>query len=808
MPPPSHGSMFKARTLSLPLFAATLSACFALPRPLPREAERPRAFAEPTIELRESPSRPRVALLSREGDPRAAIALSVVTDEGGAAAVALAAIVERRLEARGLPRPRVAALRDGYRIEALVTDAGEATALVEAIRDALLTPLAEGSEEVAHAKAYLQRLARQQVDPAGEAIAACTGALSLRPDELRPLADANVAALEALRLRTHTTSRVAFSVVAPPPIVEATAAAVARSRAWPSGPPPSSAWPKGDEVEVQTSEASARARVTVALRVGDARDAMWVAERAGEADGPLVARLGGLPAPFRLVDVIATTRPRGGCLAATVELEHATGAGFEDLAAQAARLVEAELREGLAEARALPLFPDPWRRAREMTDPRDAAGLAAFWTLATPVPDEPLRETVLASLPSPKSSRKATEKRFRDALRAEAPPPRSVEHRIRVERGQNRLWLLLGSPCGLLSESSSDAGTTALSLLSAAARGAGRGVILEPWLSADGTGLLAHATRLPGESSEALADRVATEAARALTSTARSSGSFPKARALLLSRLAREDGREGSAFEIAAEALSPSHLSWIAHRGSFDSAARVGVEAVSLRTEAFLQGPLRVAVLADDTEDQGQAAARTIARWLSEAPKQAKHCSRPSSRVAPRPGLIEVELPKGAQGARAIVAFPLPGETPSASVDLLAAALNGEGGLLARALAPSAFATATARPMGGSLVPSLFIDVRAPEDQIDAAVAQLRALFATLADGGPSADDFSRAVREHREATLEALLDPRRRIVDLWLGEGAVPLPDPPSLPTLQSLAASVFQEDRAVIVLARPSSS
>ncbi|MEJ7730193.1 MAG: hypothetical protein WKG00_13360 [Polyangiaceae bacterium] len=71
--------------------------------------------------------------------------------------------------------------------------------------------------------------------------------------------------------------------------------------------------------------------------------------------------------------------------------------------------------------------------------------------------------------------------------------------------------MLLASPCGVGDEGAEDAGMTALAATAAvrSRRGKERDVQLEPWVSADGVGVLAHAAPRDGrETPEALARRV------------------------------------------------------------------------------------------------------------------------------------------------------------------------------------------------------------------------------------------------------------------------------------------------------------
>src|SRR5262245_28146616 len=90
--------------------------------------------------------RPLLAVLTREGDARGAIALAVRTggidaDRGAEVAVALAALIQARLEAQGFRDAQVVPAWDGYRIRTLAADPAEASRFVAAGRAALLAPV-------------------------------------------------------------------------------------------------------------------------------------------------------------------------------------------------------------------------------------------------------------------------------------------------------------------------------------------------------------------------------------------------------------------------------------------------------------------------------------------------------------------------------------------------------------------------------------------------------------------------------------------------------------------------------------------
>ena len=91
---------FAAR-LSTVLVAASLAACGGAPPPGvsgPHPAIAPEGVATPSnLKVVSTPSRPRLALLTRDGDPSPAMVAVVATDLGSSATVALSALLEARL---------------------------------------------------------------------------------------------------------------------------------------------------------------------------------------------------------------------------------------------------------------------------------------------------------------------------------------------------------------------------------------------------------------------------------------------------------------------------------------------------------------------------------------------------------------------------------------------------------------------------------------------------------------------------------------------------------------------------------------
>jgi len=794
------------RALALAALLGPVAACGG---EAPPEARAPRQALVSTpegsvgrIEVRQLEARPRLTLVSREGDPAPALVAAVATDANGlgsVAAVALASVVEARLRAAGFDVD-ARADRGGFRVRALLPGPGRIGAFLGTLSVAFAQPIAAGSPEIELARQRLQGLRQSPLDaPDLTPVAACTGRLGIAGSE--PVPDlataAGVRELEAWRRAALHAGRASLAAVGPAPFCAEASRALEATASWPRGDTPSDPWPQSDAVAAYPASQldGRKARLTVAARVPSAVAAAAAAERLGAPDSPLRSRLAALRYPWQAVEVLGVARPRGGCVSITVEAPELSAAQpVETTAALAAALVRQEIRAELAGT------AGPGVVARQIltaADPREAGARASWWALSSVAPDRPERWAVALGLPSgrdvpgrgsadaPKAARLEAE--ITRALAPAAQP--AVERRVLVERGQGEVWVLLASPCGVAEEGVNDAGATALAALAAVQlRRQGREIALEPWVTAEGVGVIAHAPL--GEDGEApvdLARRVADAAARAIAGTTPDAGAVALARAAALGHLEQIAGPEAAALGAFAAAIAPDHPSWVQPFGLWDRVAGGAVEAARHRWQALAAGPLRAAILVNADAAQGAAAGATLDRWI--APRLgARGCAAPDL-GPPRPGRYTVRLPQSTPLAQAMVGAPVPAEAGPAGRDLArltAAALEGSEGLLAAALAapsadpaaprPAIAARATAQVMGGGRAAALIVDVRAPADQITDAAQRVQALLGGLAQRVTDAD-LARAEGILARREREARADPRRRLIDLWSDRAAAPAP-------------------------------
>lgn len=848
----------KGLALAIAVFAAPLTGALIVGCGPSSPAVQPSASAHGAAllpDVRIAKDRPPVVLVARDGDPSGAVAAAVTTgglegnDDDAEIAVALAGVVEARLLARGLA-PVVVPSWSGFRAAVLVTATEGATATTnaatttDALREALSAPIDD--KDVAAAKKKLAALAARPLRDASLARwARCVGSPHALPQRAgKSGEDLAAPRLEKWRAGAHGLGRVAIAVAAPGAMAESVANAIARGPAWKAGAAAPATSASGAVIDVDVYEASAELSPTTVvhatLDVGTGSDAVTTAEALGDPHGPLASRLAALDMPFRLREVTGTAEPRGGCVGMVLESAApsssptASGADLATRVADAVALVHVEAQVHLAEGGT---GLDGRTLARRAGDAREAAERAAWWGLADAwvttaststaagngsgpsAGVRAMRGSVALGAPLRRGSAPSAEGAVdpsKEALagavqRATASWQKSVaEGRARVEPGQGETWVLVASPCGTESETDADAGLTALFTVAAAEMAkSSPEARVEPWFVPDGAGLLVHGPALPGESAAAQARRLADVVARSFAADPISLAALTRARAELLRHDARSDG---PALGVVASAVSPGHASWFIPSGREDTLARSADAAVLARAQALRAGPLRVAVLANVDAAQGEAALRAADRWIDRRVGDARVC-RPATGAAPaRPGTYAIDARPGA-APEAYLAFPFaPGdERTRASAAAVAAALDGEGGLLEKALgAPGMARSWSARVVGWPRAPALVLRVVSTQAALDGAVMQVRALVDRLAKGGLSAADLARATAQASREAVAAALDPRARVVATWRNEpiatAAQPMPrGRASLDDVRAFASKHLAEDTMVIVASRP---
>ncbi len=767
--------------------------------------------------------RPALAIITREGDPNGALGLTVMTggialERGASVAVALAALTEGRLAARGVRDVDVIPAWDGYRVRALVAPQATSAALIEALRDALLAPVA--ATELEHVKKKLDALAHRPLpDPALLDATRCTGEPfglirnAQTPPELTAIE------LETWRRAAHGTGRVALAAVGTAPFTSEAALSVARAGTWPAAPsgPVGEPWPEAD-AQASIYEAGGElkpggARVTLAFHSAQASRAVGAAGRLGDPRGPLASRLRALEAPAKIGELTATAHARGGCLAVVLDFAPSDlGADASTRIATAIALARQEVSVEMMDSAA----DDTLGRtmARRAGDPRVAAERAAWWALVKDREEknEPPRVSLAigfagrrdapphekSTAPSPLASIKPEIERAIQAFRDPV-----VEAKTKVEAGQSDLWLLLASPCGTLPEVEADAGLgAAMALASATAAGQAGDLPLqtEGWAAIDGIGVIAHGPARPNEPPLVQARRIADSAARALAADPLDLLAIAHVRAALLARAG--ESIEDRALATLGNAIVPGHPSWFTPQGTVDALGRSSDGSMIARATALRAGPLRLAVIANIDAAQGSAAVRAVDRWVLRRAGESRACPSPSTPPPPRPGTYTIDA---ASSSEAWLALPLPPRDDYARSlgEWLAAILDGDDGLLAQALGATGLARSwSARVVGPARGGALVVRVVSNQGALDGAVAQARALFDRVRQGALSEDDRMRAIAARKREELRTSLDPRGRLIALWRG---APKPVPPALEALRTFAGATLHDEALIIVAARP---
>jgi hypothetical protein len=748
------------------------------------------ALPSPLEEVR-SAHRPSVRLLSRNGDPTGAVALVVATGAEPRAAAALAGLVELRLGRRAAgAQVRVHAL--GFAITTPAAS-GSVSRWVDACAAALLTPVKAAEVNARPVRARLDSLrALGKPGRHGGAALACAGEAFL-PDAVEPTVDART--LEQWRAAAATATTVAFGAVGSRELLRATSRAVAKGDAWPTGNGARDPWPEGDVIGADPQRTEHR--LSLAWRVGDPTSAATAAELLGRREAPLALRLAALDADWSVQRVVATARPSGGCL--LVELE-GPREGLEPSLDHIARLAALAADEG---DRAL-AAPSDGGFARERSilaaaDPRAAAQRAAWGALTEGRSREPTRRVVAYATPAvgvrgeagTASTELARALATRSGVRGSLSTPR-----VRVEHGQGELWALLASPCGTAGEGAATAGYRALLLRTLArARDGEDGVGLEPWITPDGVGLLAHAPRQrTDETPAAHAARVGGALGRALAVTRLDGVGLAAERARLSAEIGPGPRPD---WWLLIDALAPDHPSWLEPRGTFGSIDLAGTEPAASERRQLLGEPLRLAVLASWDKAQVASVVAGVNRWLGPAATGDRRCSAIVPAI-PASTTLDLTSEGSAEHTVAHLAFPLGAGLAGqwSEAEIARWLLAREDGWLQQALAGLS-ASAHVELLGGRRLGALVVSLEATAADRDRAVSAATELMSRIATTPPDRDDVALALRTFAARAKRGSYDPRRRIVDLWRGERRTA----PSAESLQRFLAGAFTRERLVLV-------
>src|SRR5690606_2990121 len=209
----------------------------------------------------------------------------------------------------------------------------------------------------------------------------------------------------------------------------------------------------------------------------------------------------------------------------------------------------------------------------------------------------------------------AKQKAFRQvvATTGSALLERELDFVSRSEGGQAESWLLVASPCGTLAEQADESGLRALTVASLARGLSGKSrVSLEPWITTNAIGLLAHAPPLRGETPDHHAARIARVLGQALAGPPLDGRDVAAVRSEHLALIGRGPGEDLMLRVLAGEV--PSFLSPL---GLEADLATMSVADVQRMRAALLREPLRAAFIASGTRSQAEAAQAALSAWLA-----------------------------------------------------------------------------------------------------------------------------------------------------------------------------------------------
>jgi hypothetical protein len=726
------------------------------------------------IEERSLSERPPLSVIERQGDPEAAIAFASLASAAPELHAAFGEVLAQRMARAGF-QAQLVAHGLGFELMVLGENAERARLATQALLQALTRPLAPGELGTASAPADADRT------PAS-AVAQCSAELPGR----RRVTDA--AELDRERTASFARDRSAWAVVGDAEAAEAVGAALAAGPDWPELGQVRSTLSERSVTEVLRGD---RATLSVALTVADPNRALGAAASLGDAKSPLAIRLAALGAGLRLRRVVATAHPVGACLRVDSDLDasplpDARRLGFaiqlidEEAGLSLAKVTGENRLELTAISAADPRLAARAAAYRALTEP--ARRLAPARLIALTTPDEgPLAPSLDAAI---------------EQARVEMAAP-AIETRLRVEAGQPGIWALVSTPCAAATERADNAGHAAVLLGAAAARPTGN-VRLEPWVGAEGLGILGFAERAAGETDAETAARLGNALGQALLAP-------PEAVDVATARgeLLRGAGVEPHPLlDALLESLAPGHVGALAPRGSATSLQAASREAVLARQRDLWRLPHRLAILSSTDAADAAFVTRSLSRWLKTPDaRRASPCESEIS--APVRGDLSLSAGSGATPEGSYLAFRIPGKS-GAEANLLAELLNLPGGALARALTdPELVGAARALVFGSSSARAFVVQVSAFEGREAEALSRVQKLFERLSSGGIlTSAETDAALGRQRTARRLAALDPRYRLVQLLEPGSAAPV-DAAALRKL----ASTLRPELAVIArnAARP---
>lgn len=753
------------------------------------------------VEVLQAADLPTIQLVRRQGDPAVALGIAIFPDGGSAEVTALTALLNHRLKKHELEahfKSNAAAVL--FSIEFRNDEAVRAQ--LDMIHSVLTTPV--GADEVtasnvqAHLKLLMTRTSQQE-----SALGLCelkVGAEGVTQLEKSVPRGDLAGWLEEVRTTAVSAGRVGISAVGQGPLLQEVP--TLHEHTWTAGSPPRDAWQAGTVAAVVPAEGTHE--IAIALRVSDSQHALSAARALQQESHPLHSRLHGFSSKLEVSGVGVTLRPAGACLSLRLALDGFKSAPTSELVAAASLLVLEELEGATSQS-----LSDE-ERTLALVEPHtvgETAALAAWSAVRSPVTGNgALRIVEYRATQEQKLKAAALKSELLD-LEARW-LKRSIPVRTRDERGQAQLYMMLASPCGVAGEPSGESGLRALTVASLAKQFSGdRGVTLLPYLSSEAIGLIAHGSKMRGETAQEHAIRVARVLAAAFSGSDIDGRAVAEARSEQLSHIGSDPG-----IALVQSIFGGEHVSLLEPRGNDNTVSTFSTTDVQRSREELAQEPLRLSVLANSSLDQAQHAERAVSGWLASEREHVTKCTEGALKSA-KPGQWTLETLEEhvKTGAYVAVAAPVRPEVGHAFAyhlsshpelfDPQTTTKNKSAQLSETTVSPSELA---ARPdvnvawwghrAGGALV----FDLGATQNDLERRVEQVRIRLDALAQVAltPAQVEALRVEFLKRHAATQER--PLGRLVGLWFER----TPLPPTARELAVLSSTLAQDQHRIVLV------
>ncbi len=756
-----------ARSPILPAVLIAACACGSS-RPRPATAE----SANVTHVERHWVSKPSLSVVTREGDPVAALAFAGKDRGGSVTNAALATILQRRVSAR-LGQPEVFPNVFGLSLVILVDNPKDAESSLQSLEHAFKAPIELQDIDDRLLEQLRAELSSGPVASADDAaLADCSGELYTDSHQLELLHDRTKLreSVERARAEIFHSSSARFAVVGTETLTRAVELALSKMPTWPGAVPVGNLTATRPSTDVSLATGNSR-HLSIAWRVSSIAWANRAAEALRRRGSPLLAQVAALDADWKLESISSIARDVGACL--RIDLS-----GTSDGSTITATNLETIARVAAAESRmALEAANGPMLENQDFeldNDPGRAARQIAWNSLSVPDRATQLSLRVhLTTLPVDAGTL-TLEPALRDAITKTKSS--AIDTLARLESGQSELWSIVASPCGTSQESAGDAGSTAAWVQAVCRHYTGHlGVQIEPWITVDGIGFIAHGlAQSASETPAAMASRVGNALGSVIATGTVTGAELASLREEVLLRIGATPRR---GFWQLVDALSSSRPATFEPLGTFDSVRRFDLARLRDWRLAWLNSPLRMGALLNRNQDQLVSLSSSLHRWLDPHRSEPRPC--PLVIADPKPSR-EIQLTArylDAHDSSAYVAIQLTGQGRERVVyeHWLLWLLTRPGGWFETRLNQDPNSV-TADIMGPSYSRSLVVGLNVDdESKLADCIAHLRDLMFQLSKQGAEPREIELARAWSNAQIRRAELDPRRRLVDLWRGNSAPP---------------------------------